>query len=185
MTSTTPVAAASPDCVTVTYKRSEESRKLASADLAERKNLIKIKHSGVNAQSICVKVNQVPVAYQTGKDDEILLAPIADGKAEVSVRYCVGKAKCQEDCAIPEPAKDEFMTAIGGGDAADGAVAQWDPEDKSNSDAEIHAAIDPEMRKALQDPKKVMKKAEGEAFSHWQSVSEAPACEKRGPKKQG
>jgi hypothetical protein len=69
-------------------------------------------------------VNGTPVKFklQTKPSSSIVIGAIAGPKAEISVRYCTGKASCTDSCLIP---KDEFMAALGGGsDDDEGSLSE-------------------------------------------------------------
>ncbi len=153
--------------------------KLATHDDGEEclkhRNLIQLLQEGLHPSkiagaSICVKVNGSPVKYTRvkGHADQILIGPEAGPLAEISVRYCLGKALCPEDCTVK---RDDFLAAIGGESGADSAG--WDvSSDGKNRDAEVEkemAALAKEMGGSG---------VEGGVFKGWmkKDVTTAQAC---------
>ena len=153
--------------------------KLATHDDGEEclkhRNLIQLSQEGLHPSkiagaSICVKVNGSPVKYTRvkGHADQILIGPEAGPQAEITVRYCLGKALCPEDCTVK---RDDFLAAIGGESGADSAG--WDASsDGKNRDAEVEkemAALAKEMGGSG---------VEGGIFKGWmkKDVKTAQAC---------
>ena len=158
--------------------------KLATHDDGEEclkhRNLIQLSQEGLHPSkiagaSICVKVNGSPVKYTRvkGHGDLILIGAEAGPQAEISVRYCLGKALCPEDCTVK---RDDFLAAIGGDTGADSAG--WDASsDGKNRDAEVEkemAALSKEMGGSG---------VEGGVFKGWKQkdVKTAQACGSNGP----
>jgi|GEM_PF-5515614 len=147
-----PVIDVSKNCFTENFSQKSN---LSIEALANRRNLLRLKYAAVNPKSVCVRVNGTPVAYQirpsvdAGKVDEILLGPVAAPTAKITVRYCMVKTTCNEECNVP---KDEFLEAIGGvADAAEiegGKAVKWDPEEQGGED-DVTAGLDPEVKREL------------------------------------
>lgn len=171
LTSTQPTAVASPvapavpevSCFTITFQHKKLSSHNSEEICAQHKNLLKLKHDNVNKKTICVKVDGHPVRFEMPKKDEILIGSLAGPESKIIVRYCIGKAKCQEECKVP---KDDFMEAIGG--SADGDLkgqGQWGDaadEKEANSVATI-SKMEAELKKELIDTE------ESDRFSGWLS----------------
>lgn len=165
-----------PSCFTVTYKHKPVSSHSDDEYCGNHKNLVKLKHEQVNFESVCVRVDGTPVRFSQvkGKSDEILVASVAGPQAKITVRYCLNKEKCDEDCVIP---KDEFMDAIGG-EAPDGKVAQWDPSEEGADDFDANR----DLEKAVKDE---LVKLDGsdrqrtKTFDGWLGDSGTVACTKK------
>ena len=168
-----------PPCILVSYHHKKMANHDDEETCSHHKNLLKVAHTPLNPSSICVRVNNTPVAYEKvkGKSDEIMIGSIAGPHAKITVQYCMGKNTCTDECKVP---KDEFMDAIGGGEEQDTVSAQagrWDPNDPTNKDAELGEKVDREVKKQL---------AEGNAlpqegtylFKDWISENEGPGCVK-------
>lgn len=162
-------------CVTVSYRHKKTSGHSSEESCLNHKNLLKLKH--VNANSICVRVNKTPVAFEkvAGKSDEILVAPGAGPHAEITVRYCFGKKTCPENCTIP---KDDFMGSIGATAQNDEGTAQWDPTEKADPakpKLNVHAKIDSDLKKDLEALDE-SDSATVSTFKDWIANEENPAC---------
>ena len=161
-------------CLTLSYHHKKTAGHSSEESCLNHKNLIKLKHT--NANSVCVRLNKTPVAFEKvpGKADEILVAPGAGPHAEITVRYCFGKKTCPEDCTVP---KDEFMGSIGAS-AQNEKTAQWDPSEKadpSKPKLNVHAKIDSDLKKDLEtldEPDS----ASLSTFKDWVADAENPAC---------
>jgi enhancing lycopene biosynthesis protein 2 len=157
-------------CFTVSYVHKDLSSHKSGEACTHHRNLIKLPYEGVNARSVCVRVNGKAVKFQQvkGKPQDIVIGPIAGPTAKITARFCMNKTTCKEDCTIQ---KDEFMDAIGGtfdetGDTV--KVAQWDPSEQN--DADVSAEIDPEVKRELAN------QTDLGLFSGWLNESEVPAC---------
>lgn len=164
-----------PKCFTLTYRHKETDAHTGDEVCSQHKNIIRLKHEGVNLKTLCVRIGKTPVPFQTvkGKPKEILVSAIAGPNSVISARYCTGAATCNEECKIP---KDEFMEAIGGteADTKDLKIAQWDPNDPEQNNG-ITAKLDSDLKKELGDldegPSKI-----SHVFRDWVSGPESPAC---------
>ncbi len=170
-------------CFSITYHHKQLSSHSSDEDCSRHKNLLRLKHPRINMASLCVRVNNKAVAWEPvkGKDDEVIIAPVAGPKAKISARYCLGKVSCAEECKIAPAAKDEFMEAIGGNDddGKNPLVGQWDPND-ADHDGDVVGKIDPEMKKELAAVNENSGTGDNiYIFQDWISESEAPACEKK------
>ena len=140
------------------FKYSFTHRRLSAHSDAEacshHQNLIRLKHTNINPKSLCVRVNDVPVAFQKvkGKSNEFIVPPVAGPRAKITAQYCLGKEKCSQDCKVK---KDDFMAAIGADTLEVGkkgrkpaAVVQWDPNDQT-SDHDVSAEVEAEVNREL------------------------------------
>jgi hypothetical protein len=89
--------------------------------------------------SVCVRLDGNPVTYEK-KGNRLVFANIARPGSVVTIRYCLGKARCNELCEPGESKKDPFMTALGAEDAPNdkaeaAGVGQWDSADRDDGDA--------------------------------------------------
>ena len=133
--------------------------------------------TGLNTKSVCVRLNGTPVTYEFVQEkgkagiSGIMLGPIAGPESKISVRYCLGVKKCNEECKIPH---DEFMDAIGGTNPdADLKipVVKWDPTDAA-ADNDAVAEVDADLQKELSD-------ADITVFEGWIGNDEAISCKER------
>lgn len=160
-------------CVTVAFQRKRNAGCTSDEGCTQMRNLIRIKHE--NPKSVCIRVNGTPVKFETvkGKSNEFMIGNVAGLKAEITARYCVGKANCGENCVVP---KDDFMDSIGGGEnfaPAPAQIAGWDSE-KADKDADVGAHLDAEMKKELDRLDAPEQTAQ--VFQDWIRGSENPAC---------
>jgi hypothetical protein len=139
---------------------------------SRHKNLLRLAHSNVNPNHLCVRVNGTPVKYER-KGDEILIGSIAGPKAKITVSYCIGKSSCNElakdECKIP---KDEFMEALGGDtDSPDSDSAQW------GGNAQLNADVKKELQGINElDNDGDRAPAQANVFKDWIRDQDAQAC---------
>lgn len=138
-------------CFVVAYHHKPLPSHSSDEACSHHRNLIRLKHAGINSPSLCIRVNGTPVKFQRveGHPDQVLIGAVAGPKSVITARYCIGKVRCNEDCTIP---KDEFMDAIGGSDDDSGApaVAQWDADDTDEKEtAEQTAKLTSELKREL------------------------------------
>jgi len=160
-----PTRPSGPTFFTLTFHHKPMASHSDEESCAQHQNLLKLKHAGFASGSLCVRVNDTPVAFRRvkGHADQILIGAIAGPKSKITARYCLGKTKCPKsasDCAIP---KDEFMEAIGGESASGG---QWDAAD-STADVAAAEKATAELRREI-----ASEGAENPVFSGWTLVSE-------------
>jgi len=107
-----------PDCVKLEYRAASKEV------LKHAQNRVELAHAEVNAKSVCVRVDGVPVAWKFAADKKtVLFGGLNKPNSLVSVRYCRGKVECAESCVIP---RDEFMEALAGSDAeAEESTLGW------------------------------------------------------------
>ena len=164
-------------CFLANYHHKELTGHKNPKDCALHKNYIHLKATGLNTKSVCVRLNGTPVAYEFVQEkgstgiSGIMLGAIAGPDSKISVRYCLGVKKCNEECKIPN---DEFMDAIGGTNPdADSKVpvVKWDPTDAA-SESDAVAEVDSELQKELTD-------ADLSVFEGWIGNDEAISCKER------
>ncbi len=163
-------------CVTFAYRHKKSSGHTSDDACSHHKNLIRLKHVVVNPSTVCVRVNKRPVAFQTvkGHADQILIGAVAGPSTDITVRYCLGKTKCSEDCAVP---KDEFLSAIGGSEIEGGGkIAQWDPADVEK-EADVNGNLDKDIKNELERLDEARPDSRMAAvFQDWIAGQEAAAC---------
>lgn len=164
-------------CFNLAFHHKTASGHTDSDACSSHRNVLRIKNADLNKKSLCVRVDGVPVKYeltQDKKDTLATLGPIAGPASKITVRYCVGKATCKEDCTIP---KDEFMEAIGGDDADShkearrGPAVKWDSHD-NEKDGEVSEELEGEIERELASEKHLT------VFDGWIQDSETAACSK-------
>ncbi len=176
-------------CFLVTYKHKHLTSHTDEETCSRHKNLLTLKHTKINSKSVCVRVNGTPVHYLTvkGRSDELIIGALAGPKAQITVRYCLGKATCptpqgvaaKDDCTVP---KDEFMEAIGGTDSKgqNPLLGQWDPKAPSEKESDVLAKLDGEVKKELETNEELNGRAPaGEMFKDWIADAGTPACAAR------
>lgn len=163
---------AEPECFNASFRHKKTPGHTHNEDCSRHKNIVKLSHAGVNAQSLCVRVNGRPVAFQRLKNSEIQIGALAGPDALITVRYCLGKVKCAEDCKVP---RDEFMEAIGALGEESENVGKWDSSDGHARDL-ASARADAEIRKEMAEMEDGV-----DVFKDWLSDSSvAQACAKGG-----
>ncbi|MBI3533877.1 MAG: hypothetical protein HY072_00100 [Deltaproteobacteria bacterium] len=87
----------------------------------EHNNLISLAHSQILDKSLCIKIDNVPVAHQIMPQKnkpqenrvaniEVLIGPVAGPHSVITAHYCLKGSVCKEECKIP---KDKFMESLG------------------------------------------------------------------------
>lgn len=165
-----------PSCFTLTYEHRHPGR--SDEECENHRNLIQVKHQGINPSSVCIRVNGTPVRHKVVQSKKgkttlgFLVDPVPGMDAKITAQYCINGMTCREDCTVP---KDEFMDAIGGEDSellAGGKIikiAKWDPTDRS-ADEDIAAELDAELRKQLGGESDLA------VFDRWSSNDGRPSC---------
>lgn len=139
----------------------------------KHQHLITLKHSEVNPKSVCVRVNDTPVAFEFLKKEEpqVILKPILKSNPKVTIQYCLRNTSCLDKCTVP---KDEFMESIGGiakgFEQADKQKVKWDPSQKDN---------EPDLKKELtglleEAPGKDSRKLQ--VYSEWNRNEGTASC---------
>jgi hypothetical protein len=175
----TEAAPSSPEgCFTLSYHHKKTSGHNTEESCMAHKNVVKMKYP--HASAVCVRVNKTPVAFERSKDkpDQLIIGAVAGPQAEITVRYCLGKAKCAEDCTIP---KDDFMNSIGGvaqNDKEDSA-GQWEANEKADGAPQarpnVSAHLKGDLRKELENLDQPEEAAQT-VFQDWIAGNEAPSC---------
>jgi hypothetical protein len=162
-------------CFVETFKHKATPGHDSEEACSHHKNLVSLSHKVINPKSVCVRVNDVPVKFQTVANGELLIGSVAGPKAAITVSYCTGKNTCEftkkNDCVVP---KDEFMDAIGGGDTDDGAVAQWENTGNNEADAKLNN----DVKRELADIDDAAPEQTGKAsvFKDWTNEKTSPSC---------
>lgn len=140
----------------------------------KNQHLLTLKHAEVNPKSVCVRINETPVAFEYLKKDEpqIILKPILKSNPKITVQYCLRDTSCLDKCVVP---KDEFMESIGGiakgFEQADKQKVKWDPSQKDN---------EPDLKKELTG---LLEDAPGKdtrklpVYSEWNRDEGTPSCQ--------
>ena len=172
-----PAAVAPDTCFVATYQRDKESKAFVdNEEWAQQRNLVHLAKNEVNKDSVCVRVNGTAVKHEwTAKG--VVFGPVAGPGAKITVRYCMGKEQCKEECKIP---KDDFMAALGTEDDSDSkGDAKAKPKSKagrwaaSEGGADVGTTVEAEMAKELAD------QADLVVFDGWSGKGEHPACTRR------
>lgn len=160
-----------PACYTTAFRPSSKN----GAHTHHDQNLIRLNAEGINAKSVCVRIDGTPVRHKLLPPQKakaglaVLIGSIPNPNSRVTARYCTFKATCAEDCTIP---RDEFMEAIAGSDEetllkrVQGKQAKWDPED-AEKDEDATAELGAEIERELAGSKT------NEIFEGW--VAETPS----------
>jgi hypothetical protein len=163
-----------PNCFSLTFRHKPMPSHKDEEACSQHQNMLRLPHpSGtrINAASVCIRVNGTPVRHKRSAEraDEYVIGAVAGPKAVITARFCVGKASCGEPCSIP---RDEFLEALGAGDAAEGEApaARWEAADAG----EGAARLDAEVRKELSELEAAG--AESSVFREWVAEQDAPGC---------
>jgi hypothetical protein len=159
-------------CFVETFKHKATPGHDSDEACSHHKNLVSLSHKVINPKSVCVRVNDVPVKFQTVTGGELLIGSIAGPKATISVSYCTGKNTCEftkkNDCVVP---KDEFLDAIGGSDTDEGAVAQWENTGNNEADAKLNN----DVKRELADIDDAAPE-HADVFKNWTNEKTSPSC---------
>ncbi len=106
-----PAAAAAPrgSCFTLSFTHPKAPGHEDLDDCAQHRNLVRAPQAEANPQTVCVRVDGTPVAFERTPKG-FLLGPVAGPQSTITVRYCLGKPTCIDPCQAP---RDEFMAALG------------------------------------------------------------------------
>jgi hypothetical protein len=171
-------------CFTVTYHHKHPGARSGDETCAHHKNLIKVHPNEglkLNPKTVCIRVNGTPVKMSSvkNKPDDFVIGIVVGMDTAVTVRYCTGKFRCNEDCKVP---KDEFIESIAGAamdtdESKKLEVAVWDKDD--GGDKVANAKLADEMHKGLKDLDEVAKAAaEGYTlFENWVPEPQSLACQ--------
>jgi hypothetical protein len=119
------VAEPEPTCFTLQY----DLKNPRTQEFSQKKNLLTLDHENINAPSLCVRIDGIPVAHQAipGKSNQILVDAIGHRSAKVTASYCTGKESCPVGCEIP---RDEFFESLGTGISPEEKLDQYGQLDK-------------------------------------------------------
>ncbi|OFZ52965.1 MAG: hypothetical protein A2428_08440 [Bdellovibrionales bacterium RIFOXYC1_FULL_54_43] len=123
----------------------------------------------INWKSVCLRVDGVPTHFERGSKG-IVFGPLAGPESSISVRYCLGKASCNNDCTPP---RDGFLDAIGASlkreKVIPQALAKWDPSDPSE-DPDPTAGFEAELGEQISIQHGLV------LFKDWQNTSRSQGC---------
>ncbi|MBI4924331.1 MAG: hypothetical protein HY843_00275 [Bdellovibrio sp.] len=149
----------------------------------EHNNLISLAHSQILDKSLCIKIDNVPVAHQIMPQKnklrknkvnniEVLIGPVAGPNSVITAHYCLKGSICKEECKIP---KDKFMESLG--------VAQDHFIQTKNVkwDASIHQEEGEAALGVDQDLEREMSLGEAQSiFSGWTLDKKDETCAQKG-----
>jgi hypothetical protein len=122
------------NCFAFQYRHKKSIKDRDIEDFLDYSNAFPVLHSGLNANSVCVKVNGKPVAFKMNKfqgKEEVMVGAVVGPESVIRVSYCVGKANCRESCQIKTNRyMDDLMSDAGD---EDDFKESWDSE---NADGE-------------------------------------------------
>ncbi|HLD99506.1 MAG TPA: hypothetical protein VJB59_04565 [Bdellovibrionota bacterium] len=123
----------------------------------------------INWKSVCLRVDGVPTHFERGSKG-IVFGPLAGPESSISVRYCLGKALCYNDCTPP---RDGFLEAIGASlkreKVIPQALAKWDPSDPAE-DPDPTAGLEAELGDQISIQHGLV------LFKDWQNTSRSQGC---------
>ena len=181
----------------MTYKHKELATHPSEDECSHHRNEIKLPRHVKDLAEVCVRVNGKPVRHipVDGTDDAVVIGPVAGPHDTITAHFCIGTAKCAEACDYPKKEvtmRDSFIDAIGGAsdDAAnengDEQGGAWQETDAKKG-AEVAKALDPDMRKELENTDTTVRKpaskattanANLEIFKEWLNEGEKSSCVK-------
>ena len=89
------------NCFAYEYRHLKEARDRDVEDFLDYSNAFPVHHKNVSAKSICVKVNDRPVAFKLSKNqDEVVIGSVVGPESVIHVAYCTGPAPCREACTV-------------------------------------------------------------------------------------
>ena len=110
-------AAPENNCFSFEYRHTKEAQNKDIEDFLDYSNAFPVLHKNVNEKSVCVKVNNKPVAFKMNKNksqDEVMIGAVVGPESVIKVSYCVGKAACKESCAVKSTRfMDDMMSDAG------------------------------------------------------------------------
>ncbi len=121
------------NCFAFEYRHKKEALSRDIEDFLDLSNAFPVLHKDWNQKSMCVKVNQKPIAYKVIKNkgqDEVLVGSVVGPESVIRVSYCTGKAVCKESC---NPPKKRFMDDLEEeANADEGFQDSWGAGDEKN-----------------------------------------------------
>lgn len=108
------------NCFAFEYRHTKDAQNKDIEDFLDYSNAFPILHKNLNEKSVCVKVNNKPVAFKMNKyksQDEVMIGAVVGPESVIRVSYCVGKAACKEACAVKSNRfMDDMMSDAGDDD---------------------------------------------------------------------
>jgi hypothetical protein len=105
------------NCFAFEYRHTKEAQNKDIEDFLDYSNAFPVLHANLNPKSVCVKVNQKPVAFKLIKyksQDEVMIGSVVGPESVIRVSYCVGKVTCKEACTVKSNRfMDDMMSDAG------------------------------------------------------------------------
>lgn len=105
------------NCFAYEYRHTKDAQNKDIEDFLDYSNAFPVLHKNVNEKSICVKVNNKPVAFKMNKNksqDEVMIGAVVGPESVIKVSYCIGKVSCKEACAVKSNRfMDDMMSDAG------------------------------------------------------------------------
>lgn len=133
---------ADPNCFSYEYHHKKEAQSLDIEDFLDFSNAFPIRHQNWNQKSLCVKVNQKPVAFKILKNhgvNEVIIGSVVGPDSVIRVSYCTGLAPCRESCATP---KKRFLDEVAlDSNSDDHFEAAWGESSDKEKKKELKAKV--------------------------------------------
>lgn len=105
------------NCFSFEYKHQQQALNKDIEDFLDYSNAFPILHDKVTEKSICVKVNNKPVAFKVSKyknQKEVVIGSVVGPESVIKLSYCVGTSACKEGCALKSNRfMDDLMSDAG------------------------------------------------------------------------
>jgi hypothetical protein len=141
----TPTPKPDSNCFTFDYQHKKEARQKDIEDFLDYTNAFALLHKNVNEKSICVKVNQKPVAFKvvhSKSTDEVVIGSVVGPESVIHVAYCVNKANCTEACAIKtNRLMDDLMSDAGDDEEFKDSWGDTDDAHKKDQKKELKSRV--------------------------------------------
>ncbi len=141
-----PILEVLPQCFTEVFSHQKLASHSSEDQCAEHTNSIRISQNlaEINPKNLCVRVDGKAVKSKLDLGhNSLTIGPVAGPESKISIRYCLGQAKCQDNCEI---AKDEFLGSLGADTDDEDTQDLQGLGDKSNP---LHQKLSPEVKQAL------------------------------------
>lgn len=159
------------ECMVRTYRHKTEKDHNDREECSRHKNAFRLKDDpklvGRASNSICVRVDGVPVKHEKIKGG-LIIGSLPGPSSVVSVRYCLGKFKCSDNCKVPT---DRFMEALGVAEPTDALLAGAANWDSDGVDVDVTANLDPELAGGNE-----VEMDEDYLYQNWIEVAQHPGC---------
>jgi hypothetical protein len=136
----TPFTAEDERCHSIEYRPTAAAKGRDLEEFLDQTNAFPILHANVNTKTVCLKINDQPVAFRLQKHKgqwEAVVGGIVGPESKIHLSYCSGKAKCKEDCKIPQKRfMDEAIDGAGGDETLFGS---WGPENDAETRKQLMA----------------------------------------------